>query len=213
MIETGARFLLDPRRKHQPTLLSSDPDEQGVRLDFLLRAIEIAAELQSDAVSFWSGSALTNEPAIQLRERLIANISKLLPHAESLGVTLALEAEPGMFIETTADAQAIIDHVSSPKLQLVLDIGHPVCLGEGNLPALIRQHASSLAVVHLDDMRPGKHDHLPFGEGVINLREVLAALAEVGFQGGGFVELSRHSHDAVRVAQQALQSLRDASMP
>src|SRR4051794_7412671 len=53
VIETGARFLLDPRRKHQPTLLSDNPER---RLDFLHRAIDIATELDSEAVSLWSGT-------------------------------------------------------------------------------------------------------------------------------------------------------------
>src|SRR5437016_5674269 len=34
-IETGARFLLDPRRKHQPTLLSPTAAERQRRLGFL----------------------------------------------------------------------------------------------------------------------------------------------------------------------------------
>src|SRR4051812_20222920 len=55
VIETGARFLLDPRRKHQPTLLTASAEERERRLDFLRRAVEIAAELGSEAVSFWSG--------------------------------------------------------------------------------------------------------------------------------------------------------------
>src|SRR5437660_141234 len=56
VIETGARFLLDPRRKHKPTLV--DPSEvQEPRFDFLRRAIDIAQALEADAVSFWSGSS------------------------------------------------------------------------------------------------------------------------------------------------------------
>jgi sugar phosphate isomerase/epimerase len=52
VIETGARFLLDPRRKHQPTLVSPKEEERTRRLDFLCRAIDIARELGADAVTF-----------------------------------------------------------------------------------------------------------------------------------------------------------------
>src|SRR5436190_4913460 len=50
VIETGARFLLDPRHKHQPTLLSP-PVEAERRFDFLRRAVDLAAEMDADAVS------------------------------------------------------------------------------------------------------------------------------------------------------------------
>src|SRR5436853_6181496 len=51
VVETGARFLLDPRRKHQPTLLSAAAQERERRLDFLRQAVDIAADLGSEAVS------------------------------------------------------------------------------------------------------------------------------------------------------------------
>ena len=51
VIETGARFLLDPTRKHQPTLLDSLAVPRGRRVDFLKRCVELAAALKSDARS------------------------------------------------------------------------------------------------------------------------------------------------------------------
>src|SRR5947209_7681530 len=52
VVETGARFLLDPRRKHRPTLVGP-PAAQGPRLDFLRRSIDITQTLRADPLSFW----------------------------------------------------------------------------------------------------------------------------------------------------------------
>jgi len=51
VIETGARFLLDPWHKHQPALVSADPARRERRGDFLRRAVDIAHALGADAVS------------------------------------------------------------------------------------------------------------------------------------------------------------------
>src|SRR4029078_11583537 len=57
VVETGARFLLNPRLKHDPTLMDPDPARRAIRLDFLRRAIALAVLLGAEAVSFWSGRA------------------------------------------------------------------------------------------------------------------------------------------------------------
>src|SRR5216683_2531924 len=50
VIESGARFLLDPRHKHQPTLLSQEKNESDRRFQFLKLALDLAAQLNADAV-------------------------------------------------------------------------------------------------------------------------------------------------------------------
>ncbi len=106
VVETGARFLLDPCRKHQPTLLSPAP-ERDRRLDFLKRAVDVAAELGSDAVSFWSGalaSRAASAPGAASPERpmdlLADGCLQLCRYAESRRMRLAFEPEPGMLIDT-----------------------------------------------------------------------------------------------------------------
>ena len=61
--------------------------------------------------------------------------------------------------------------------------------------------------VQLDDMRPGVHEHLEFGEGELELPATLAALTEVGYTGVAAVELPRHSHAAPDVAARAIAAL------
>src|SRR5262249_23108970 len=81
VIETGARFLLDSRRKHHPTLMSCLPDDRARRIDFLRRAIDIATELGSDAVSFWSGALDDSLPRQTAMDRLVAGCEQVLSYA------------------------------------------------------------------------------------------------------------------------------------
>jgi len=206
VIETGARFLLDPRRKHQPTLLSPPPGRDR-RLDFLRRSIDLAAELGADAVSFWSGAAKDAAAPDELFDRLADGCLRLCRHAETRGVRLAFEPEPGMFIDTMDRYAELRRRVDHPLFGLTIDIGHLHCLGEVPIADRLRRWRDRLWNVHIEDMRHGVHDHLMFGEGEIDFGEVLGALMEIGYAGGVHVELSRHSHDAVETARRALAFL------
>ncbi|MGE3820084.1 MAG: sugar phosphate isomerase/epimerase family protein, partial [Isosphaeraceae bacterium] len=83
VIETGARFLLNPRKKHDPTLLDPSPERRDLRTDFLIRAIDIAAELNADAVSFWSGALSEDTSETAALERLTAALRPIIGHAEA----------------------------------------------------------------------------------------------------------------------------------
>lgn len=207
VIETGARYLLDRYRKHQPTLLDADHSERSRRLGMLLRAIEYAHHLQAEAVSFWSGKAPANEQSDVVWKRLSESCRWLSDHAARRGVRLAFEPEPGMLVATMNDFARLHHHVDHPNFGLTLDLGHLHCMGEGPIPAVIRRWSHVLWNVHLEDMRHGVHDHLMFGEGEMEFDSIATALREVGYEGGVHVELSRHSHDAVNVAEQAYSYL------
>lgn len=212
VIETGARFLLDPWRKHQPTLVSATAADRERRLDFLRRCVDVARELDSEAVSFWSGSPADDAGYETHMRRLVEGCRRLCDYAAARDVTLAFEPEPGMLVDRTAGFAELRDRVGHPALGLTLDVGHLHCQGEVPIADGIRKWGGILRNVHIEDMRRGVHEHLMFGEGEIDFAAALGALAEIGYTGGVHVELSRHSHDAVEAARKALEFL-GAALP
>jgi sugar phosphate isomerase/epimerase len=208
VVETGARFLLDPRRKHQPTLLSGTPEERAIRLDFLKRCVDIAADLGADCVSLWSGAADGPAPEGVLMLRLVDRCERLAEYAVQRNIRLAFEPEPGMFIDTLDRFAAFYDQLRHPALGLTIDIGHLVCQGEVPVSDHLRRWKDLLWNVHIEDMRRGRHEHLFFGEGEVDFADVFAGLHQAEYRGGVYVELSRHSYDAVATAQKAYTFLR-----
>lgn len=208
VVETGARFLLDPHRKHRPTLVDAEPAGRERRLDFLRRSVDVARGLGADAVSFWSGAVTDAASEAEWTGRLVDGCRRLCDHAASAGVRLAFEPEPGMAVDTMERFAALFERIRHPSFGLTLDVGHLVCQGEVPVSEHVRRWRDVLWNVHVEDMRPGVHDHLMFGEGEVDFGDVLGALQSVGYAGGVNVELSRHSHDAVDTARRALAFLR-----
>ena len=213
VIETGARFILDPRRKHQPTLL--DPDRHAAldRLYFLEACVRLGAALEADAVSFWSGAAPDNSPPRIHMARLVEACLRLSDFAGDRGLRLAFEPEPGMFIDSMDKFAELHGKVNRGNFGLTLDVGHLVCQAEMPVCDHIRRWKDWLWNVHFEDMRKGVHEHLMFGEGEVDFADAVGALREVGYRRGVYVELSRHSHDAVETARKSMSFLKAIPRP
>jgi len=207
-IETGARYLLDPRHKHEPTLVSPSDDERQKRIDFLKRAVDAAAYLDSDCVSLWSGIQRDDATDEAMLERLAESLRIVLRHATNSGVTLGFEPEPGMFIDTLKSFHRLLQWIDAPHLELTLDVGHLWCQGELPIADYIIRWGPRIVNVHVEDMRAGVHEHLMFGEGEMRFAPIIDALAKAGYRGALHVELSRHSHEAPIAARKAFDFLR-----
>ena len=205
VIETGARYLLDPRAKHEPTLVTADPGGRARRTAFLHRAIDIGAILGSEAVSFWAGTPKPGVDPMEARGWLGAGLEQVVAYAGRRGVVAALEPEPGMLVETVDDYLELAKAV--PGLKLALDTGHLLVTGERDPATAIGEFADRLGTVTVEDMRRGEHVHLPFGEGDMDMPSVLSALDAAGFGGLVCVELSRDSYRADQMIPQAFSYL------
>jgi sugar phosphate isomerase/epimerase len=199
VIETGARYLLDPRVKHEPTLLNPSAEGRARRIDFLTRCIRIAAICDAEAVSFWAGVPQPGVDPVTAWNWLVDGVVQVTNAAAASGITMALEPEPGMLIETVDDfehlSRSLSERTSWP-IRLTLDTGHCLVTGERDPAAAVREFADSLGTVAIEDMRRGVHEHLPFGQGDMDIPSVLQALEAIGFDRLVCVELSRESHRA-----------------
>lgn len=207
VIETGARFVLDPRRKHRPTLVEASSELRERRLDMLGQCARIAADLGAPQLSVWSGALPAGENEDEGWKRLEDGVSRLCDLAEELGVGVAFEPEPGMLVQSMADWERLRGRVTHTALGLTLDVGHVRCTESYGPEEAIARYATDLHNVHLDDMRRGVHDHLQIGEGELDFGAIMAALREAAYAGVASVELSRHSHAAVDAARTARERL------
>ncbi|MBC89599.1 MAG: xylose isomerase [Planctomycetaceae bacterium] len=206
VVETGARHLLDSKRKHHPTLLSDAQDDCNRRIEFLRRAIELAGELKADCVSLWSGAVCSDADETLLWRKLTDGVGEVLDHASRCGVVLGFEPEPGMFIDTVARAEELFERLGRPKsLGLTVDIGHLECLGERPLAATVRDVADRIVNVHIDDMIVCRHEHLPLGKGDIDYVPIFRELLAARYQGGLHVELPRQSHRWYETAKESYE--------
>ncbi len=208
-IETGARFLLDPRRKHEPTLISPQSTGRARRIDFYRRAMDIGQTLGAKVVSIWSGRLQDGVDREEAWDWLVSGCRQVAGMAAERGQVVGFEPEPGMLVESIEGYRELATAVAHQAFKLTLDIGHLACVEREPPAEHILAARDDLVHLHIDDIRGGVHEHLPLGQGEIDFRPVLAAVREIDYKGLLLVELSRDSHRAPTVAREALRLLRE----
>ncbi|MFM7108679.1 MAG: sugar phosphate isomerase/epimerase family protein [Planctomycetaceae bacterium] len=214
VIETGARHLLDPRIKHEPTLVSPGREARDRRVAFTRGAIDVAVELGAACVSLWSGVARDAADAGTVWSRLTDALGPILDHAARRRVVLGFEPEPGMVVDTLARAGELLDRLGRPgHLRLTVDVGHLECMGERPAADELRPRAERIVNVHVDDMRACVHEHLPLGTGDVDFPAVCATIGAAGYRGGLHVELPRQSHRWLDTARESAEFLARVVIP
>jgi L-ribulose-5-phosphate 3-epimerase len=109
-VESGARYLLDPRHKHGPALLDGDPLARRKRLDLLKRHLDMAAALGALGLSIWSGAAPGGLRGDPIDGNEVASAAARPPVAQGAS-NRALRGEAGSPIRAarSADAPAEIE--------------------------------------------------------------------------------------------------------
>jgi len=156
-VATASHFFT-PSRPHEPSLMCIDMAGRKRRINLVKRGIEVARKLDVPLVTFGSGFIREEHvanPSVDPKELLIDSIQRCLKEVrDDEDITLLIEPEPGMFIETLDQGIDLVNEVNSPKFKLHLDLCHNYCSETdyiGRL-ALAARHARYL---HVSDAREG----------------------------------------------------------
>jgi len=196
---------------YHPSWIEDDERQRETRIGHTLGCIELAAQFSAKTLSLQPGGPMigTKISRAEAGERFAEGLSRVLPSAVRHGVTLAIEPEPGLFIQTSAEYLEFKNKFfrDDPIVRMNCDVGHLFCVGED--PAdVIRAVPEQIAHVHLEDIGANHvHQHLTPGRGVIDFGSIFAALKTIRYDGWVTVELYPYESSAQGVARLAMQHL------
>lgn len=190
---------------------STDEVERRDTIAYLKQALTAAKGFGAPRVQMAFDHAGYGTTRKQNQDNVVALLKEVCDHAEKEGVELMVE--PVTIMEsnvgaTAEDVAEIIERVGSPRLTTMLDVATPFVhwepFGEfmNRLGHLVRH-------VHFQDNDGLSPAHLPLGEGVLPLAEVVEILKKHGYNGYLCVELLwPELRDPELYARQAIKALR-----
>ncbi len=156
-IATASHFFT-PSRPHEPSLICPDLAGRKRRIDLVRRGIELARELNVSLVTFGSGFIRDEHvmnPSVDPHALLVDSIHECLQMlGDGEDITLLIEPEPGMFIETVEQGVSLVEEIASPHFQLHLDLCHMYC-SEVDYISALAQAAPYTRYLHVSDARRG----------------------------------------------------------
>jgi len=170
--------------------VSEDPQVRRRGLDFLARCVDLTAELGGDFLTgalyapFGMRSAARGRTADQ-RKRSVESLQGLCAYARKAGVTIGLEPlnrYEHFFINTAAEAAALIIEVCADNLKLHLDTYH-MNIEEKSLHGAVLAAGDLLAHVHA-----AENDRGTPGTGLVDWDGLFRGLAEMRYAGRMVVE-------------------------
>ena len=173
-----------------PSWIEPEVERREIRILHTIQSLRVAKALDCKNISVPPGGPLEkNMSRKEAFELFHSGLEKVMPYAESLGIKILVEPEPDLLIENTVEFKEFIKDVRSNFIGLNFDIGHFYCAGE-NPAESFEDLFEYTGHVHLEDIASTReHNHLIPGLGAIDLKEVLAVMIRLNYQGNISLEL------------------------
>lgn len=115
------------------------------------------------------------------------------------------EENPHYFLQSAAEAIAIVRSVNHPQVQFLYDLFHEQ-IAEGNLIEKLEKHIDAIGLIHVADV-PGRHEP---GTGEINYSNIYRKLAELKYRHVVAMEF-KPTRDAIASLRAARQQVASAA--
>ena len=179
----------------QYPLSSSDPAVRQKGKDAVTRSLQIARWLEAQSVLVVPGVVSEETPYDVALENSLNAIQDLVPMAEKLQVSIAIENVWNKFLLSPIEMRDFIDQCDSEYVGAFFDIGN--ILPYGYPEQWIRILGKRICAVHAKDFRvsAGNMDgFVMLLEGDVNWPEVMRALVGVGYTGPLTAEYGPYTH-------------------
>jgi sugar phosphate isomerase/epimerase len=189
-------------------LTSPDTQVRQNTSDYLVELARCCRDLGGSVLVFGSPAQRSLLPGVsraQGEALAIDTFRRARPGIEDAGVFLCLEPlspPEADFIQTAAEAVAILDQIDSPHFLLHLDV-KAMATEALSVPELIHQYSSRLGHFHAND--PNRRGP---GFGATDFGPIFQALQAVRYSGWVSVEVFDYSPDPETIARHSLATMR-----
>ena len=178
-------------------LIDPDLEQRHNSMEWLDSLAAVSGEIGTELITFCTGtrdpdSMWNFHPDNDTPEawaEMVETMEEAVQIAEARGATLAFEPEVNNVVDSAEKARLLLDEISSPHLQVVIDGAN--LFHEGELPSMheILDEAfdllgDSICLAHAKDLeKDGDAGHQAAGTGVLDYEHYLGLLRQIGFEG------------------------------
>ena len=193
---------------YHPTWIDADASIRRLRITHTAACIAMAAALGAKTISLQPGGPLLGQSAQGALDWYAQGLHELLPIAHNHGITLTIEPEPGLLIQTSGQCMEFLTRMNDPNLRMNADLGHFYCVGED--PCTVLENcAEFIAHIHVEDIPANRvHQHLIPGTGAMEFAAIFKTIKKINYQGWVTVELYPYETTAEEAARKAIKFLR-----
>jgi sugar phosphate isomerase/epimerase len=195
---------------HHPSWIEEDWKERETRIRYTLDCLRLSAAVGIPHITIGPGGSIPE--TMNQREAfrlLVANMHRVLPLAEKLGVKVLVQCEPGGLLESSAQTLELLRELEFHEwLGVNFDPGHFFCSGENPCEAWEKLEPY-VGHVNLEDIPADRaHRHVQLGEGAMDIVAFLNLVRESRYEGFVTVKLEAYEQRAEEMAQHSAQYLR-----